>query len=216
MQRSAESENDWEDTALIGRKRAFAVTSRNSSDDEDDVVEGGAEAAAVADIVMRIAGKPAPAQGKALPRMCPAAHRGCELVAAGRDLDARGRYEESAAKYSEALRAFEEAGDAARQAVTLSDLGLCREEVGDVDAAMRLYRKAERLIRKTMGSKSSELARVLDNMACILANCGELDEAVEMETEALGIVRVIHGVHHPDYAALQETIANMFVLNGAF
>lgn len=145
----------------------------------------------------------------------PMLETGKSLSRAARALEKEGRYEDALQRYREAQQAFQRAGDLQQLAVAEADSGLCLEEMGHGDEALRVYKRAEKLMRREMDPNSRELARLLDNIGCLLVTRGEYAEALNYETDALAVIRAADG-EGSDYAAVVETIQHICTLQGIF
>lgn len=76
---------------------------------------------------------------------------------------------------SRAVELAEEAGDRTAEALALNELGIIRKELGDVDGAMKLYRRAKRI----RGLSPSVTSRTIYNIAEAELEVGDLRNALK-------------------------------------
>jgi tetratricopeptide (TPR) repeat protein len=92
-------------------------------------------------------------------------------------------------KYHEALELYRIAGDHKREAVTLDNIGLVHESLGETQEALEKYNEALP-IRRAVGDRKGE-ATTLNNIGLLHWSLGEMQKALEKYNEALPIRRAV-------------------------
>lgn len=97
-------------------------------------------------------------------------------------------------------------------AQALATLGLVRNSSGDSQVALREQRRAVEILR-TFGP-SPLLAESLSELGSTLLDLGALDEAREVQTEALAMNIELRGKHHPETLSIRHNIGIRLLLEG--
>ncbi|MFO0724207.1 MAG: tetratricopeptide repeat protein [Myxococcota bacterium] len=100
---------------------------------------------------------------------------------------AEGEYELAAQHFEAALPIFEARHADLETADTLSNLALLRYELGSLDEAINLLRRAAKLRENAVGSEDPVLADYLQSLGLMIGQKGQLSEALVIERRALSI-----------------------------
>lgn len=135
------------------------------------------------------------------------------LLNLGRALTSLARYEEARAALDEAWSIFEalfgaEHQHAARVLSARAELELVRDRY---ESAERQFRRVLELSRRVFGPKHRETAANLDLLGATLRELGRLDEALDLQREALAIRVAGLGADHPANAAANRGLALTYI-----
>lgn len=89
-----------------------------------------------------------------------------------------------------------------------------REQAGDSQAAVQLYRRALPLVEKSAGPASREVAAVANDLALLLKSQGDLQGASQLFHRALSIREKLDGPDHPETATLLNNLADVLQAEG--
>jgi tetratricopeptide (TPR) repeat protein len=95
----------------------------------------------------------------------------------------------SVEKYYEALELYRRASDRRLEAVTLNNIGLVYDSLGETQKALEKYNESL-LIERAVGDRSGEAA-TLSNIGAVYESLGETQKALEKYNEALPIRRAV-------------------------
>lgn len=76
-----------------------------------------------------------------------------------------------------------------------------------MDEAEPLYREAKAGLEKTVGKEHPNYPRTLNNLAMLLDDMGNLEEAIKLNKESLAIEGKVLGTDHPLYATSLNNLA---------
>ncbi len=112
-----------------------------------------------------------------------------ELVQQGRTLYSAERFNDAASVFKQAAAAFEATGDGLRQAMTLSNVSLCEQQLGQWTQARQTSAESLNLLqtRRNLGSSTERaqiLAQALDVQARLLLAQGQAETALSTWMEA--------------------------------
>ncbi|MFQ5664409.1 MAG: tetratricopeptide repeat protein [Terriglobia bacterium] len=107
---------------------------------------------------------------------------------AGVEAYEQGQHAEAEQEFSAAVEVAERFGENdARLAMTLHNLALTYQALGEATDAERVYRRAITIYENALGPGHPEVARTLENYAALLRDTGREDEAAELEARAQAI-----------------------------
>jgi len=121
----------------------------------------------------------------------------------------------------EAIRLFQQAVDAARShlgkahplyAVSLHNLALTHQAMGDYSAALPLHQNALEVFRATLGEAHPQFAHSLNNLASVHSTMGHHAAALPLLERAAEITRATLGQAHPLYA---DSLHNLVMVHTA-
>lgn len=162
--------------------------------------------------------------------------RSCSRMIAGRKLEVRaagellnkagvyaherGRFRDAAALFEQSLAIRQRilaAGDPAI-AESLNSLANAYRFGGDPGRAVPLYLRAVAILGLTEGTQSapSELAQVLNNLACSYGELGAHEQALPLHERALSIYEQALGEDHPATAACLNDLAILYSEQGRY
>jgi CHAT domain-containing protein len=95
----------------------------------------------------------------------------------------------SVEKYNEALELYRSASDRNGEAITLNDMGVVYQSLGEMQKALEKYNQALQL-RRAVGDRSGEAA-TLSNIGTVYHSQGEMQKALEKFNEALPLRRTV-------------------------
>ncbi|NQE32987.1 tetratricopeptide repeat protein [Microcoleus asticus] len=90
-------------------------------------------------------------------------------------------------KYEQALNLYRSAGDRAKEAVTISNIGLVYSDLGETQTALGYYNQSL-LLSRAVGDRSQE-AVTLSNIGLVYSNLGEKQKALEYYNQSLPLSR---------------------------
>jgi serine/threonine-protein kinase len=131
-------------------------------------------------------------------------HTGTAHNELGSVLHDLGRFREAIAHYSEALRVGRKVAEAsADYALPLNNLASAHEDMGDVTAAIPLFRQSLAIRRKTLPADDAKVLRAEYNLARALIKGGSLKEAKPLLDRALAGFLKLYGEANPATAKAQ-------------
>ena len=92
-------------------------------------------------------------------------------------------------------------GDESMRAELETGIGRVENLAGSFDQALQHFRRAEELLKRSLGARSLRYADVLGEIARVLSNLGQNREGLVQQERALGLRRELLRPDHPDIAA---------------
>jgi eukaryotic-like serine/threonine-protein kinase len=122
-----------------------------------------------------------------------------------------GRLDEAEPAARDALMRTASAHPAGSEAVSdsLSTLAFVRRRQGHPLDAVELYRKALAIDEQRLGKTHTVVARARQNLAVILTDLGQFDDAERQLTQAIAAYRAVFGERHPRIATTLNNLGNL-------
>lgn len=136
-----------------------------------------------------------------------------------------GRVEEARRNYPDAERLYREALEIRMKllgtehwkvGLSLSAVGSCLLQMGEINAAEKKLRKAYRIYGVQDFENRSKMVDVLENLAYLLKQRGELVEAEQLYSQSLEMSRRMYGDRHYITGAKLKTLADVYRDRGEF
>ena len=117
-------------------------------------------------------------------------------------LYAQGEYAAAAVEFREVVNHFEGlyGGEHPAVADALDALGTCLGELGQLQEAETVLRRALAIRERTLGTLHDDTANNLHNLANIISDRGKLEESLRLYAQAVEIWQEVEGPEHPDVA----------------
>ena len=96
-----------------------------------------------------------------------------QVFNAGQRLQQEGQYEEAVKKLGVALRKAETSGGDETLVKTLISLGSVYQDLGQLNKAMKCYRRSLKVLKKDEKRNPSEFATILNNLAVVHSEMGQ-------------------------------------------
>lgn len=121
------------------------------------------------------------------------------------------------AKFRDAIPSFQEAErHRPNDPAILNQLGICFDRIGSYSDAYQTYRRALGIYRSLFGVSSPSFAMVLDNLALVMLDTGDLIRGERLAREALAIRQATLSKNHPDIACALLDLALFLNARGRF
>jgi diguanylate cyclase (GGDEF)-like protein len=99
-------------------------------------------------------------------------------------------YEKALTNHLEALKVREQLGDRAAVALSLNNIGIVYERLGEYDRALEYYNRAL-AIRQALGGQPNRIAAILNNIGDVHLERGDSERALQFHQRALALRRQV-------------------------
>ena len=137
-----------------------------------------------------------------------------ELLQTGEDAYEKRQYSDAEGYFRQALTLFEEAGDKEHQAEALNNLAATLRQLDKDNEAEPFFQQLVPLCRDCLGSKSPDLAIVLNNVGAFFLDQNNYSMAEPYYDEARSILELEVNKGHAGYIIILDALSRIYELTG--